>query len=460
MIDDIAATDTDVLVIGAGIVGIAVAHAIRTRSPRTAVTLVDDGAPMAFTSAQSGENYRNWWPHPIMKRFVEDSIDLMESLSAETNGHVALTRGGYALATRSMDVDALLTELAGTYGEGGAHGVRVHGRGDGVGYEPSGSGERHGAVSGVDVLTDASLVRRHFPSFDPSVKTVLHVRRGGTVASQPLGQRMLERFRDLGGRRLTARVSGIEVDSPFTVRVETPDGATTLRADRIVNAAGPHVGDVAAMLGITLPVHNVLQQKIAFEDVAGAIPRGLPFSIDVDARTIDWSDEERELLREEPSLRRYLDEMPGGTHCRPEGGERGRWIKLGWAWNAAPAPASREPELDPNFPEIVLRGAMRLHPALAAYAERFPRNMTHYGGYYTMTEENWPLIGPLGVENAFVAGAMSGFGTMAACAAGELTAKWVLGEPLPEHAAALSPERHDDAVLMTELRGSRSRGIL
>ena len=452
--------DTEVLVIGAGIVGIAVAYAIRTRSPRTAVTLIDAGQPMAFTSAQSGENYRNWWPHPIMKRFVEHSIELMESLSAETRGRIALTRGGYALATRSTDVEALLTELAGTYGEGGAQGLRLHERGGGGGYVPFGSGGCPGAASGVDVLRDASLVRRHFPSFDPSVATVLHVRRGGTVASQPLGQHMLERFRDLGGRRLTARVLGIETASPFTVTVETADGAKILRAERIVDAAGPHAGDVAAMLGVPLPVHNVLQQKIAFEDVAGAIPRGLPFSIDLDAGPLGWSDEERELMREEPCLRRYLDEMPGGTHCRPEGGERGRWIKLGWAWNAAPAQASREPELDPRFPEIVLRGATRLHPALSAYAERFPRNMTHYGGYYTMTEENWPLIGPLGVENAFVAGAMSGFGTMAACAAGELTARWVLDEPLPEHAAALSLRRHDDAALMAELRGSRSRGVL
>ena len=48
--------DTDVLVIGAGIIGIAVAHFLKTRAPRTRVTLIDDGQPMAFTSAQSGEN--------------------------------------------------------------------------------------------------------------------------------------------------------------------------------------------------------------------------------------------------------------------------------------------------------------------------------------------------------------------------------------------------------------------
>jgi len=38
--------------------------------------------------------------------------------------------------------------------------------------------------------------------------------------------------------------------------------------------------------------------------------------------------------------------------------------------------------------------------------------MVYYGGFYTMTEENWPLIGPMEVDDVFVVGALSGFGTM------------------------------------------------
>ena len=251
-----------------------------------------------------------------------------------------------------------------------------------------------------------------------------------------------------------------DLPSPFSVSIESDEGGSTLHAERIVNAAGPFANDVAVMLGAALPVHNVLQQKIAFEDVARAIPRDLPFTIDIDPGPIHWDDEERASMRDEPALERYLGEMPGGIHCRPEGGESGRWIKLGWAYNTSRSSASREPALDRHFPEIVLRGAARLHPALNAYDERFPRNMTHYGGYYTMTEENWPLIGPLGVENAFVVGAMSGFGTMAACAAGDLTARWVLGQELPDYAPALSLQRYRDAALMKTLSNARSRGLL
>ena len=57
--------------------------------------------------------------------------------------------------------------------------------------------------------------------------------------------------------------------------------------------------------------------------------------------------------------------MPGAIHCRPDGGERGRWIKLGWAYNKEPSQPTADLPTDGNFPEIVLRGASRLNPACA-----------------------------------------------------------------------------------------------
>jgi glycine/D-amino acid oxidase-like deaminating enzyme len=45
-----------------------------------------------------------------------------------------------------------------------------------------------------------------------------------------------------------------------------------------------------------------------------------------------------------------------------------------------------------------------------------------------------------------VVGALSGYGIMAAHAAGELLAAHVTGEPLPAYAAAFLPSRYDDAA--------------
>jgi glycine/D-amino acid oxidase-like deaminating enzyme len=203
-----------------------------------------------------------------------------------------------------------------------------------------------------------------------------------------------------------------------------------------------------------------LQQKISFEDTAGAIPRRMPFSIDLDAQLIVWSEDERTLVADDPELAWLAGEMPGATHCRPDGGDQGTWVKHGWAFNQAEARPTMAPSLSETFPEIVLRGAARLNPSLKVYYGRLPRNMHHYGGYYTMTDENWPLIGKMAIEGAFVAGAMSGFGAMAACAAGELCARWSVGCDLPHYALALSPERYADHEMMAQIEALASRGIL
>jgi glycine/D-amino acid oxidase-like deaminating enzyme len=52
-----------------------------------------------------------------------------------------------------------------------------------------------------------------------------------------------------------------------------------------------------------------------------------------------------------------------------------------------------------------------------------------------------------------VAGALSGFGSMGACASGSLCAAWVAGGEVPAFARALTPARRQDAALMAELAG-------
>ena len=84
-------------------------------------------------------------------------------------------------------------------------------------------------------------------------------------------------------------------------------------------------------------------------------------------------------------------------------------------------------------------------PGMRGYLTRSPRPMID-GGYYTKTRENRPLIGKLPIEGIFVIGALSGFGIMAACGAGELLAAHVLKKPLPSYASAFSLERYHDPI--------------
>jgi glycine/D-amino acid oxidase-like deaminating enzyme len=259
-------------------------------------------------------------------------------------------------------------------------------------------------------------------------------------------------------------VRSIEAGRRFSADVDSGGKTSTVRADIVVNAAGPFAAQVGAMLGAELPIENVYQQKIAFEDKRGVVPRELPFTIDLDGVELDWSDEERALLAEDPDTSWLTGRLPGGVHCRPEGGDAGAWVKLGWAYNnEASEPQedlANEPLMDPQYPEIVVRAATRLQPSLGIYTEHFPERYSHYGGYYPMTRENWPLVGPMGMEGAFMTGALSGFGSMAACAAGAICASWISGAELPHYAQQLSMARYADADLMAELGGASSRGIL
>jgi hypothetical protein len=82
-------------------------------------------------------------------------------------------------------------------------------------------------------------------------------------------------------------------------------------------------------------------------------------------------------------------------------------------------------------------------PGLKPYLSRLPKSVVD-GGYYTKTRENRPLIGRLPVEGAYVMGALSGFGVMAGCGAGDLLAAHLTGSKLPHYAPAFSLERYED----------------
>lgn len=454
------AVAADVAVIGTGNIGIAVAYYLIEHQETRNVVLIDPRDPMSLTSAQSGENYRNWWPHPVMTDFTNDSITLLEKIAAASGNRINMSRRGYALVTRRIKPIDLIDELYSGYGSDAERLIRIHDGPKTSTYKPPVSAAWERAPGGVDVLCHPSLIRETFPTYARDAATVLHIRRAGAISGQQLGQFMLEAIRAAGGRVLRGKVVAVENANPFTLTVATLEGRTTVRVPRIVNAAGPFLKEVATLFGEEVPVSCVYQQKIALEDREATLPRAMPFTIDLDGQKLAWSVEERAILAEDPYGARFLEPMQGGIHCRPDGAEAGRWIKLGWALNtSASDPHGPEP-LNDQFPDLVLRAASRLHPALGTYIGRLPRGTHHYGGYYTMTNENWPLIGPMRTPGAFVAGALSGFGTMAACATGSLCAAWVNGNSLPSYASALSNARYADTKIMAELAALKSRGVL
>src|SRR5262245_13946397 len=201
--------DVEVLVVGAGIVGIAAGYFLATQYKRTKLLIVDSAQPMTLTSAQSGENYRNWWPHPTMTEFTDHSIGLMEEIARRTDNRIHMTRRGYMLSTRNAKPDQLIAQLYEGYGAAADRLIRVH-DGAPAGYQPPDSADWQSAPRGVDVLLGRDLIHQHYPYLDLEIAAILHIRRAGDISGQQMGQYMLEEIRQLGGRFLQGRVTAIQ----------------------------------------------------------------------------------------------------------------------------------------------------------------------------------------------------------------------------------------------------------
>ena len=138
-----------------------------------------------------------------------------------------------------------------------------------------------------------------------------------------------------------------------------------------------------------------------------------------------------------------LEQFPPGVHTRPDGPAASPIRLMLWDYHQQPVEPVPSPAFDPNFPDVVLRGLSTMIPGLRAYFDRPPKPVVD-GGYYTKTKENRLLVSPLPVRGAHVIGAFSGYGLMAAPAAGELLAAHITGSELPPYARWFSLERYDD----------------
>ncbi|HAJ35303.1 MAG TPA: FAD-dependent oxidoreductase [Chloroflexi bacterium] len=448
-------TSSEVVICGAGIAGIAAAYHLAVKQGVRNVVLVDERAPMTLTSDKSTEAYRNWWPGPddAMLRLMNRSIDLLEQLDAATDHRLRLNRRGYLYVTGDPAHVPVLVEAAKRAAQMGAGALRVHaGSAHGPAYIPGNAEDWRSQPDGADLFLDPALIRRHFPYLNPQSLAALHARRCGWFSGQQLGMVMLEQARAAGVRFIAGRVEAVDATGGRVraVRVATSSGNEHIATARFVNAAGPLVNDVGRLLGLDLPIFSELHLKLALEDRLGVIPRDAPLVIWEDAQHLPWSAEERAALAESAETRHLLEVFPGGVHFRPEGGHGAQTVLLLWAYHLEPVTPTFPAPIDPAFPETVLRGMTTLVPGLAAYLKKLPKSYVD-GGYYTKTQENRPLIGPLPVEGAYIFAALSGFGLMAACAGGELLAAHMTGSALPVYAPAFLLSRYEDPTYQQQL---------
>lgn len=438
----------DVVICGAGIAGLAAAYYLAVGEGIRDVVVIDERPPLSLTSDKSSECYRNWWPGPgdAMVRLMNRSIDLLETLALETGNAIQLNRRGYLYATANP---ARLPQFIAAAEEAAALGagpVRYHrGQGNDPTYVPAPAHGFFDQPTGADVITDVALIREQFPYLSEKTVAVVHARRCGWFSAQQLGMVLWEKARACGVRLVQGTVDRVEVVGGRVVAVhaQTPAGAQTWATLTFVNAAGPFLAQVGTLVGVDLPVFSERHLKIAFNDHLGIVPRDAPLLIWADPQHVDWDDDERAWFDESEETRWLLDEFPAGVHGRPDGPADSPVVLMLWPYHVHRVEVVFPVPGDPEYPDVVLRGMATMLPGLRAYRARVPKPSID-GGYYTKTAENRPLIGLLPVDGAYVLGALSGFGLMAATGAGELLAAQITGGSVPDYAPLFALARYAD----------------
>ena len=212
-------------------------------------------------------------------------------------------------------------------------------------------------------------------------------------------------------RRLGARVEhGVSVtgvardQSGRITTVETSDGR--VRADVVVNAAGPWAAEVARWAGVELPVAP-LRRQVAATVPCDLLPETMPM-------TIFTGD---------------------GFHLRVRDGR----VLLLWPTPGVPG-SPYDASVDPAWVEAVAAKARERVPVLAGVAID---RAACWAGLYEMSPDKHAILGPApGCDNLFLINGSSGHGVMHAPALGQLLAE-------------IMSDRRATALDVTALRPSR-----
>jgi glycine/D-amino acid oxidase-like deaminating enzyme len=436
-----------VVICGAGIAGVSAAYFL-SRSGVQDILLLDERPPLTLTSDHSTECYRNWWPDPEILALMNSSIDLMEQLADASANALRMNRRGYLYLTADEERVAAVQEEAQRISDLGAGPLRLHSRLSSP-YSPAKLEGYGNEPSGADLLLGNGVIRHYYPYLTDSAVAALHVRRAGWLSAQQLGMHLLEQARLQGVNFRSARLVGVETAGGRVSDVVL-DAGERLGCEVFVNAAGPYFRNVGALLNLDLPVLTEVHLKVAFEDHLQVVHRGAPLLVWTDPQYLPWRDDERAVFESDAGYSWLTGVFPGGAHTRPEGTGESASILMLWDYRTQVLDPVFPIPLDDQYPEIVLRGLSTMLPGLGAYIGRSARPRLD-GGYYVRTRENRPLIGATRIQGAYLIGALSGYGIMSACAAGELLAAQVTGGALPGYAAAFSLARYEDAAYVSTL---------
>lgn len=439
-----------VVVCGAGMVGVATAYHLAERHRLGRVVVVDDREPLSEAGFWGDLGYHGAWAgsNDDLARFASRSIDLLEELSRASDRVFELNRRGLVRLTgEASKIPSLRAagERLARWGHGPLRESSSPLPAPPSPSRPRGStADLDGPPDGNDLVLGSEAVRRVFPFVTHDTQALLRMRRAGWLDGALLGGWMLERARAHGAELIRDRIEAVKVYRGRLEKVILHSGVA-IATERLVIAAGSLLRPVVSSLGLDLPVLTEVQSSMLLRERLGIVPPETPMLVWDDPLYLRWSDREREQLATSAETRRLLEALPGGVLMRPYDTQRGGRLLVSWNYDPRVCDPRIEPTFDLLHAEILLRGLVRVVPGLFAYFGHGGEGQVEHG-FSVRAPDDLPLIGPLSIAGTFVAGALGCSEGMGAPAAGELAACHVSGGELPEYATAFLPSRFEGSV--------------
>ena len=232
----------DVAIVGGGVVGSAVACFVKRLAPASQVVVIEpDRTYELASSLRASGGARRQFSCPENIEMSNFSIPFIKRADDELavdgrSPHVEWREGGYLLIAGSEDLGILRDNCAVQR----AHGVDA-------------------ALLGADEL------HARFPSMSlDGIAGGVHTREDGWCDPNGLLQGLRRKAAALGAEYVDDRVVAIDHDASAARGVRLASGGA-IAADRIVNAAGAWAKEIAAMVGMPLPIEPLRRFEHYFE---------------------------------------------------------------------------------------------------------------------------------------------------------------------------------------------------
>ncbi len=350
-----------VVVIGAGIIGLSAAYYLMRKGCSRLLVLEKEESWVTGSSARANGGFRQQFSTSVNIRMSQLSVPVFEAFDQEFQTDIGLRQNGYLFVT-STDTGrrGLLSNLELQK----AHGVPVR-------------------------WLETDELERSFPFLASSdLKGGAYCVKDGFADSYSIATSFGESARKLGAEvQFGLAASGLVRSGERICGVET--GAGPVGASWVVNAAGPHAGEVGRMAGLKIPVQPVRRMLVMTEEFP-ELPDSMPMTVDIDS----------------------------GVFARKESGR----VLMGWS--DPEEPPGFNLRFDPAIIDIVAEKAVRRIPVLENVHVN-PRQS--WAGLYAVTPDHHCILGEdPKARGLFLANGFSGHGMMHAPAAGMATADLIL----------------------------------